>query len=303
MSVSFAKFIEALGARPSGENYMAGCPGHEDRTPSLSIKQHKSLGALLHCFAGCSTRDRLIPIFEQRGLWPVEADPGHQADICQQRPCPRLDPADFPPFYIDFNKKLVPPERQATERYLRQRGIAVAELREILHHPRAYHQPTGTWWPCMVAAVRDVNGWLRSVHRTFLSYTEPPVKAALGGVTLDPVRMTWLGTSVKGCAVWLAAPAPTLLIGEGLESTAAAMKLHGLPGWAALSAGNLKRHLELPPLVRRVVIAADNDMPGLAAANAAADRFRREGRAVRIIKPKRVKDFNDLLLKGENHAR
>ena len=149
----------------------------------------------------------------------------------------------------------------------------------------------------MAGAVRDVNGWLRSVHRTFLSHLEPPGKAPV-----EPVRMLWLKTSIKGCAVWLAPAASTLLVGEGIESTASAMKLLGLPAWAALSAPNL-RHIELPELVRRVVIAADNDSPGIAAANAAADRFRREGRAVLIVKPEQVKDFNDVLLNGGNYGR
>ena len=36
------------------------------------------------------------------------------------------------------------------------------------------------------------------------------------------------------------------------------MQIFGLPGWSAVSAGGLKA-LNLPPDVRRVIIAADND--------------------------------------------
>jgi putative DNA primase/helicase len=84
------------------------------------------------------------------------------------------------------------------------------------------------------------------------------------------------------------------MIAEGIETTASAMKIFDLPGWAAISAGNL-RHVELPEVVREVIIAADNDPPGLRAAIAAAQRFRREGRYVRVVKPANCKDFNNLL--------
>ena len=103
---------------------------------------------------------------------------------------------------------------------------------------------------------------------------------------------------LKGNAVRLAPAAHTLLIGEGIETTAAAMRRLGLPGWAAISASNL-RHVELPEMVRQVVIAADNDRAGLDAAQATAQRFRREGRQVVIKKPKNFNDFNDLLLAKE----
>ena len=36
-----------------GGQYSAVCPGHEDRSPSLSIRETDDR-VLLHCFAGCS---------------------------------------------------------------------------------------------------------------------------------------------------------------------------------------------------------------------------------------------------------
>jgi hypothetical protein len=57
--------------------------------------------------------------------------------------------------------------------------------------------------------------------------------------------------------------------------------------------------LELPPLpmASRVTIGADNDAndAGVTAAKAAAMRWREEGREVRIVKPRGVKDWNDFL--------
>jgi hypothetical protein len=39
--------------RRSGDGFMARCPAHEDRTPSLSIKETDEGTVLVHCFAGC----------------------------------------------------------------------------------------------------------------------------------------------------------------------------------------------------------------------------------------------------------
>ena len=36
-----------------GGNYIALCPGHDDHTPSLSVKLIDDGRILLHCFAGC----------------------------------------------------------------------------------------------------------------------------------------------------------------------------------------------------------------------------------------------------------
>lgn len=37
--------------------YMAKCPGHEDRTASLSIRKLDDGRVLVHCFAGCSVEE------------------------------------------------------------------------------------------------------------------------------------------------------------------------------------------------------------------------------------------------------
>jgi DNA primase len=56
-----------LGARRSGSSWMARCPAHDDRNPSLSIREVEGK-VLLHCHAGCSQRD-VIDALKARGLW------------------------------------------------------------------------------------------------------------------------------------------------------------------------------------------------------------------------------------------
>jgi hypothetical protein len=41
------------GERRNGSGWMARCPAHEDRSPSLSIRKENGK-ILLHCFGGCS---------------------------------------------------------------------------------------------------------------------------------------------------------------------------------------------------------------------------------------------------------
>ncbi len=155
--------------------------------------------------------------------------------------------------------------------------------------------PGGGRYPAMVALVQDVAGKLMGVQRT---YVAPDGNKA----RLEPVKAS-KGT-IWGGAIRLAPPtAPEIVIGEGIETSASAGLLLGLPAWAAISAGNLGAGLVLPPEVRRVVIAADDDgmnaqgrNPGIEAAEAAARRWQAEGRDVRIIKPSQSgQDFNDVL--------
>ena len=99
----------------------------------------------------------------------------------------------------------------------------------------------------------------------------------------------------RGGAVRLAAPGDLLMVGEGIESSLAAMQATGHPAWAALSTSGL-RALDLPKDVRDVIVLADGDDAGEAAARDCAWRWKREGRRVRIARPPQGMDFNDMLL-------
>jgi hypothetical protein len=43
------------GVRHSGGGWIARCPAHEDRSPSLSIGEGREGKILLHCFGGCTS--------------------------------------------------------------------------------------------------------------------------------------------------------------------------------------------------------------------------------------------------------
>ena len=57
-------------------------------------------------------------------------------------------------------------------------------------------------------------------------------------------------------------PGTTVVVGEGWESTLAEMRLRSVPfGIAAMSASNIP-NLALPPSIKKVFIAQDNDYAG-----------------------------------------
>lgn len=45
--------------RSSSNSWVACCPAHEDRTPSLTIRDAGDGRILIHCFGGCATEDVL----------------------------------------------------------------------------------------------------------------------------------------------------------------------------------------------------------------------------------------------------
>ena len=75
------------------------------------------------------------------------------------------------------------------------------------------------------------------------------------------------------------------------------MQATGHAAWAALSTSGL-RSLNLPRDVVDVIVLADGDEPGEAAAQDCARRWKCEGRRVRIARPPQGMDFNDLLNAG-----
>lgn len=170
-------------------------------------------------------------------------------------------------------------------RYLASRNLAAAINNPVLHYRRDVAHPSGGRWPAMICRVGDEAGELVAVHRVFLTSDgakariDPP-KAAKGPVWGGAIRFN-TGSEI--------------VVAEGPETAIAAGLILGLPAWSAISAGNLAKGLKLPADVRRVVIAADHDKPGIDAAQNAMRRWRQEGRIVRMVLPDiEGEDFADV---------
>jgi len=181
-------------------------------------------------------------------------------------------------------------------RYLTGRGLMVPEAADLLFHPDLTHWETKTGYPAMLGQVRDRDGAVIGLHRSYLgiegeAVTKAPLdkaKKMLGRVAGGAVRLADLGDGDR------------LALSEGIETGLAVMTAcPDLPVWATLSTSGLEQ-VDLPPGVRRVLILADNDTSGagLRAAEAAARRLRAQGRDVAVVlPPEEGEDFNDLLLR------
>ena len=71
--------------KPSGKGrWVACCPAHDDKSPSLSISETADGTVLIHCFAGCKSAD----VVSSAGLELSSLFPGNlsfAAQLCYRR--------------------------------------------------------------------------------------------------------------------------------------------------------------------------------------------------------------------------
>lgn len=181
------------------------------------------------------------------------------------------------------------------ETYLREaRGITCDLPPTLRFHPAAWHGPTATRHPALVALVEGGDGF--AAHRTFLRAD------GTGKAALDPTK-AMLG-AVAGGAVRLTRAQGPLVVAEGIETALSlACGLLGAPAtiWAALSTSGM-RGLRLPTEPGRLTIAPDGDPAGHAAAHALAERAHANGWAVSLLPAPEGRDWNDILTMKGAHA-
>ncbi len=77
--------------------YQARCPSHDDRTPSLSIRETQDGRILIHCHSGCSPAD----IVESVGLTLGDLFP----EETRTRPYPTQQDFENEKYYLDLAQK------------------------------------------------------------------------------------------------------------------------------------------------------------------------------------------------------
>jgi len=279
---------KALGGHKVGSTWMAHCPAHDDREPSLSVSAGDEGKVLVHCHAGCNQR-WVIAALRMRGLWEDD----HRGEERFIRPDPyrkgsdrRESDEERTRAALRIWQETMPAAGTLVEIYLQSRGIAGTLPHTLRFHAGLKHL-SDSIWPMMVALLtRGSDNAPLAIHRTFLA------RDGVGKAPVAPQKMM-LGPC-RGGAVSLGRLGEVLMVGEGIENCLSAMQATGITAWAALSTSGL-RALELPEEAREVIVLADGDDPGEAAARDCAHRWKREGRSVRIARPPRGCDFNDLL--------
>lgn len=178
------------------------------------------------------------------------------------------------------------------ETYLQGRGIR--DLRNcgcLRFHPNCWYRAdrddrtdTPDAFPALIAAVRDNDGTLTGLHRTWLDPTskgKAPVatpRRAMGDLVGHGVRFGPSGT--------------TMIAGEGIETMLSLRQIiPAIPMIAALSAAHLVA-LQFSPMLRRLYIARDNDAAGRTAHDDLASRAQEAGIDALPLDA-RLGDFND----------
>jgi putative DNA primase/helicase len=188
-------------ARPCAGGWVACCPAHGDRHPSLSIRAGDSGHALLRCFAGCEYANIIHAL---RGE-PVE----HPFNLSSSTGRSALNDETR----IEMARRVWREARSAAgtavERYLRSRNITIPVPVSLRFHASLRH-PSGAYAPAMVAAIQNREGRIIGVHRTFLKAD------GLGKSHLEPQRAA-LGP-IRGCAIRFAKVGERLALGEGIET-------------------------------------------------------------------------------------
>jgi phage/plasmid primase-like uncharacterized protein len=165
--------------------------------------------------------------------------------------------------------------------YLRRRGLAGPVPKHLHLHPRLTYWDGGDRgaWPAMIAPLIRLDGVVVALHRTYLS--------ADGSKAPVPIvkKLTGAAGPLAGASIPLHDPQQGVIgIAEGIETAQAAHLASGLPTVAAYCAGNLAAYI-WPSGVRRIVVFADADPAGAAAAQSLKARAMRAGLSAAVMTP------------------
>ena len=193
--------------------------------------------------------------------------------------------------FLEQWNKSEPASGSLVEEYLVFRGLNpnLSELLDIRFLSNAFHSESKSLYPVMLCAIRDLESNIIGVHRTYL---------ASNGKGKAPVEVQKkiLGKT-KGGFFQTVQPQNKLIICEGIENALTLYQVMEIPTWAAISAGNLPNLR--PPKNLEIILALDNDPAGLQFGEKALNTWTSLGLDVKVAKPPRGKDFNDLLKTGD----
>ena len=291
------EIARALGGKPTGKNtFVAKCPAHEDRSPSLSLSDVDGL-VLYHCHTGCSqaaVRDALVA----KSLWPRAGEAGEPVRRDKPRPAARSAQPDRGDLVQRLWREGVDPRGSLAERYLNGRGLELTEDdlcgRVLRFHGRCPFGRDESDKPLFVPA-------LLAAFRPFRNDDEARPPQAIHRIGLKPdgskIAKLMLG-AVAGSAVKLDADQDVELglgVCEGIETGLAIRATGWRPVWALGSAGAIARFAPVPG-IETLTIFADHDANGvgMAAARQCAQCWADAGcEAVIRLRAADGKDFAD----------
>ena len=252
-----AEIARALDGKRAGSDWMARCPAHAERTPSLVIRDGDT-GVLVHCHAGCSQRD-VIDALARLGLWERPQPPARSPRDRRHR-ARSHGTTTRPPGSrrcVASGVHAHDPRGTLAERYLNGRELEIDDHlagRVLRFHPRCPFG-RGEFHPCLVAAFRRIED---------PDDDGPPVAILRVALDADGGKLDrkMLGP-VAGCAIKLDPDEDVshgLGISEGLETGMSVRAIGWRPVWALGSAGAIETFPVLNG-IEALTIFADNDAP------------------------------------------
>lgn len=235
------KIAGALGGSlvpDASGNYRCQCPAHDDARPSLSVCDRGGK-TLVRCFAGCR-QSAVIAALQRLGLLPGKPNPNARATAPIQPPKPAK------PLWAPNSPK---PWREASplivgslvEIYLGNRCLPLPESAPLRYSPFAWHWPTKSRHPAMVALVETCDWTPVTSHTTFLSYEGRKAD-------IEPQRLFAAGAKPAGAGVWFTGlnAKTELVVAEGIESALSAALLYDAGACVATLSTHGVRTLLLP---------------------------------------------------------
>jgi putative DNA primase/helicase len=278
----------ALGGDLVGGQVIAPGPGHShnDRSLSIRLSDTSPFGFVAFSHAGDDWRLCRDFVLERLGISPDKKTGPRPASAAGRH---EPDDKSRTERAISLWKESADPRGSLVEAYLASRALVLpVELAGgvIRFHPRC---PFGTErHPCLVALMRDVvTDEPRAIIRTALT----PAGQKIDRKMLGPKA----GATVKLSPD--EAVTTALTVGEGIETTLAAMALGFAPAWACGDAGAIRAFPVLPG-IESLTIAVDRDKSGTGqqAAIECSARWTNSGREVfRVIPTRQGEDLNDVL--------
>ena len=198
-------------------------------------------------------------------------------------------------------------------KYLKKRAVNVSYLFQqddtVRYHPNLpYYEEDADKvvkvqnFPALIAAIRDVDGNIVTLHRTYLDNngTKANVESARKMMSVPA------GKQVTGCAIQLGGKPNHGIIGvaEGMETALSAFRATGIQTWSCVSARIMEAFI-VPADIHTVIIWADKDrsLTGELSANTLKARLEEEGLNVFILLPQdtipinaKSIDWNDVLM-------
>ena len=266
-------------------NHRLSCPacGRGPKDKTLGVTVDAAGRGVAHCFR-CALTESYRP------------DDGRRRHVAPAAPMPRVTTTAKHNTLNDYGRAVwreqchpILPGTIAAD-YLLARHCALPPVEGHLRWHPALRHPAGYVGPALVGLITDV------LTRQFLSLHRTWIQADGRKADLDPPRLLLGGHRKAGGCIRLwpdDAVTHGLAVAEGIET--ALSLAHGYaPVWSLIDAGNLAA---LPVLggVEVLVIAADNDVAGRAAAELCARRWSDADREV-LVTRQQQNDLNDTLV-------